>query len=289
MVVQTTILIKIFFIHIMGISQAIMLCLVFLMPITSIAEDDDTTKENSKATQAATSSTDVDQTVIEGEGRVKEGKKAQSQIEKISDKTRDYISEYQQTLKVIDGLSVYNGLIQKQVDHQNAELLDIQNSLDEVTLIERQVVPLMVRMIDSLEQFISLDVPFLADERNTRVTRLRETITRSDVTTAEKFRSVLEAYQIETDYGRTIESYEGQIRIGDSQRQVDFLRIGRVALMYQTPDGEHTGAWDKETKQWVSLPSSTYKQQVKKGIRIARKQIAPDLMILPIPAAEELS
>ena len=238
--------------------------------------------------QTSTSASNVEQVVNEGEARVKEGKKAQDKIDKLGDKISDYSTEYQQTLKVIDGLKVYNGLIQKQVDHQNAELADIQSSLDEVTEIERQIVPLMVRMIDSLDQFIKLDVPFLPEEPATRVKRLRETIERSDVTTAEKFRSVLEAYQIENDFGRTIESYEGDVEIAGGTRQVDFLRIGRVALLYQTPDGEFTGAWDKQQSAWIEIPPSTYKQQVRKGIRIARKQIAPDLMILPMPAAEEV-
>lgn len=236
---------------------------------------------------SSVSTTSVDQVVNEGEARVKEGKKTQDTIDKIGDKISDYLTEYQQTLKVIDGLKVYNGLIQKQVDHQNADLQDIQDSLDEVTLIERQIMPLMVRMIDSLEDFVALDTPFLSEERNTRVMRLRETIERSDVSTAEKFRNVLEAYQIENDYGRTIESYKGEVEIAGGTREVDFLRIGRVSLMYQTPDGVFTGAWDKNASAWIEVPAGTYKQQVRKGIRIARKQIAPDLMILPVPAAEE--
>lgn len=237
---------------------------------------------------ASTSATNVKQVVNEGEARVKEGKKTQNKIDKLGDKISDYLTEYQQTLKVIDGLKVYNGLIQKQVDHQNSDLADIQQSLDEVTLIERQIIPLMVRMIGSLEDFVKLDVPFLPEERDTRISNLRKTIERSDVSTAEKFRNVLEAYQIENDYGRTIEAYKGEVEIAGGTREVDFLRIGRVSLMYQTPDGEFTGAWDKNTSSWVEVPSGIYKQQVRKGIRIARKQIAPNLMIMPVPAAQEV-
>ncbi len=261
-------------------SFMVLAVLVSILISTSYAEE-----ENSAV--STTNTTSVDQVVNEGEARVKEGKKTQDTIDKLGDKISDYLTEYQQTLKVIDGLKVYNGLIQKQVDHQNADLQDIQNSLDEVTLIERQIMPLMVRMIDSLEDFVALDTPFLSEERNTRVMRLRETIERSDVSTAEKFRNVLEAYQIENDYGRTIESYKGEVELAGGTREVDFLRIGRVSLMYQTPDGVFTGAWDKDASAWVEVPAGTYKQQVRKGIRIARKQIAPDLMILPVPAAEE--
>ncbi len=265
-------------------NQLSILYLFFVLLLTACIAGYANAEEDSSATNTA----NVEQIVNEGESRVKEGKKTQNKIDKLGDKISDYLTEYQQTLKVIDGLKVYNGLIQKQVDHQNSDLADIQESLNEVTLIERQIVPLMVRMIDALDEFVKLDTPFLSEERETRVKRLRETIERSDVSTAEKFRNVLEAYQIENDYGRTIESYKGEVEIAGGTREVDFLRIGRVSLMYQTPDGEFTGAWDKKASSWVDIPAGSYKQQVRKGIRIARKQIAPDLMMLPVPAAEEI-
>ena len=69
-------------------------------------------------------------------------------------------------------------------------------------------------------------------------------------------------------------------------REVDFLRIGRVALLYQTHDGAITGAWDNAARAWVDLQAGVYHSAVAKGLRMARKQLAPDLLTLPVVAAE---
>lgn len=231
---------------------------------------------------------DLEPIVTEGEARAKDGKRAQDQIDKLSDKTSDLVAEYRQSVKVVDGLKVYNGLLQKQIDSQIEEVTQLEKSIDEVSLIERQVVPLMVRMIESLEQFVKLDTPFLSDERQKRVADLRAMMERSDVSAAEKFRRVLEAYQVENEYGRTIEAYKGSLELEGKPREVDFLRIGRVALLYQSLGGEHTGVWDGRKGDWLALSDGSAKQQISKGLRIARKQVAPDLLTLPVPAAEEV-
>jgi hypothetical protein len=141
-------------------------------------------------------------------------------------------------------------------------------------------------MIDGLEQFVALDVPFLAEERNSRVANLTTVLERADVTAAEKFRVVMEAWQIENDYGRTIEAYTDELVINGNTREVDVLRIGRVALMYQTPDGQISGSWDKEAGDWVEVDSS-YRNAIRNGIRLARNQIGPDLLLLPISSPQE--
>ena len=173
----------------------------------------------------------------------------------------------------------------EQIANQTDELL--AESIDNVALIERQIVPMMTRMLDSLEEFIRLDTPFLMKERTERLARLREMMERSDVTAAEKFRRVIEAYQIENDYGRTIEAYKGSVDINGAPQEVDFLRIGRVSLTYQSVGGQYTGAWDQETRQWVELDPAEFKNQVADGIRVARKQIAPDLLVVPVAAPVE--
>jgi hypothetical protein len=174
--------------------------------------------------------------------------------------------------------------LQTQLDNQNAEMQALTDSIANVALIERQIIPLMIRMVDALDEFVQLDTPFLAKERADRIVRLREVMERSDVSAAEKFRIVIEGYQIENDYGRTIESYKGSTEIGGNQLEVDFLRIGRVALLYQSVGGAHTGVWDATQGQFVDLPPAVYQKQVLDGMKIARKQVAPDLLIVPVTA-----
>ena len=129
-------------------------------------------------------------------------------------------------------------------------------------------------------------MPFLQAERTGRVANLHNLLERADVTAAEKFRVVMEAWQIENEYGRTIEAYTGELDLGGGPREVDFLRVGRVALLYQTPDGMNSGAWDQANRQWVAV-GNEYRNAIRQGLRLARNQVGPDLLLLPISAPEE--
>jgi hypothetical protein len=212
-------------------------------------------------------------------------RRAQARIDQAVEETRAITRQYTGVLKEIEGLEVYNALLQKQIDSQSQEMADLNESIDQVSVIERQITPLMLKMVESLDQFVELDVPFLVDERRQRVTFLRGLLERSDVTVAEKFRRVLEAYEIENDYGRTIEAYKGTLDLAGVTREVDFLRIGRTALLYQSVDGEVFGMWNQQERDWAPLPDR-YRNQIRTGIKIARKQVAPNLLLLPIAAPE---
>ncbi len=222
-----------------------------------------------------------------GEARADAAAADQQKVETLANQTDKITADFATVTKVVDGLKVYNSLLQRQLNNQQAEMVALDESIKNVALIERQIIPLMIRMLDALEEFIKLDTPFLSKERNDRLVRLRGMMERSDVTAAEKFRRVLEAYNIETDYGRTIEAYKGSVEIDGLQREVDFLRIGRVSLTYQSVGGAHTGAWDSKAGAWVALAPETYKANVTQGLKIARKQVAPDLIVVPVAAARE--
>lgn len=212
--------------------------------------------------------------------------KSQVKIDKLAEETRSLLGDYKTVNKQIDGLKVYNARLQKQIDNQLSRISDIENSISQVTVIQRQMTPLVIRMIDGLEAFVELDVPFHIDERRQRIAFLRANIDRSDVSVAEKFRQVLEAYKIENEYGRKIDAYKGSVDIGGVDRDVNFFRVGRVALLYQTTDTEVSGAWDQASRSWVQLDSGEYRNAIMKGLRIARKEASIDLMNLPIAAPE---
>jgi len=237
---------------------------------------------------SAASAATIKQITDAGEARTAAAAADQQRINQVADQIEQLVVDFQTEAKVVDGLKVYNSLLQRQVDNQEAEKSAIAESITNVELIERQIVPLMTRMIDSLERFVELDTPFLLDERQNRLVRLRSMMDRSDVTAAEKLRQILEAYSIENDYGRTIEAYKGTIALDGREQPVDFLRIGRVSLAYQTVGGGTTGAWNNDTREWVELPPETYRSQVEEGLKIARKQVAPDLIVTPVGAPEEV-
>ncbi len=234
------------------------------------------------STQAFAAS--INEVMQEGESRADAGETAQQKVDSVADQTEKIVNDYRSVTKVVDGLRVYNALLQTQLNNQDSEMQALSESISNVALIERQIIPLMTRMVDALDEFVKLDTPFLIKERTERIGRLREMMERSDVTAAEKFRRVIEGYQIENDYGRTIEAYKGSTEISGRQLEVDFLRIGRVSLMYQTVGGAITGSWDNASRSFVELPPATYQSQVADGLKIARKQVAPDLLIVPVAA-----
>ena len=228
----------------------------------------------------------LDSILAVGKSKNDSARKSQAKIDRLADETRDLLTEYKTVTKQIDGLKVYNTRLQRQIDNQIVRITTIEGNIDNSTVIARQMTPLVIRMIDGLEKFVELDVPFHLKEREQRIAFLRANLDRSDLSVAEKFRQVLEAYKIENEYGRKIDAYKGSVEIESVERDVNFLRIGRVALLYQTTDTEVSGAWDQRSRSWVSLDRGEYRNAIMKGLRIARKEASIDLMNMPIAAPE---
>lgn len=211
---------------------------------------------------------------------------SQKTVDKLASETGDLLQDYKTVMKQVDGLRVYNTRLERQIANQLERIKDIEASIDQVTIIQRQVTPLVIRMIDGLQQFIELDVPFDLQERKQRVEFLRSSVDRSDLSVAEKFRQVLEAYKIENEYGRKIDAYKGTVAINGVDREVNFFRVGRVALLYQTTDTEISGVWDQDAREYVELDKGEYRNAIMKGLRIARKEASIDIIKLPVSAPE---
>ena len=229
----------------------------------------------------------IDQLYEAGEERILQAQAQQEEINAIVEVTEDRFNEYQTLLREIEDLEVFNNLLQAQVNAQRRQLADLRASIDEVSVIERQILPLMARMISGLERFIELDMPFLLDERMARVNRLRDVLRRSDVTVATQFGAVMDAWLTEMDdYGNYGEVYTDLITGPDGiSREVDILRVGRVGLYYRTPDGGQVGSWDNEAKQWVLLDEE-FSNQIQIGIESYRNE-QPAMFVVPVPAPEE--
>lgn len=237
-------------------------------------------------TVAAVQASTLDSILKVGDAKNEAARKSQAKIDRLADETRDLLTDYKTVMKQVDGLKVYNARLEKQIESQLARISQIEESIDQVTIIQRQMTPLVIRMIDGLEQFVELDVPFQKEERMLRVQFLRDNLDRADVTVAEKFRGVLEAYNIELQYGRGIDTYRDTIELNGTEREVDFLRVGRIALVYQTTDGALSGAWDTSAGEWVDLPPGQFEAAIRKGIRIAKKQATIELLNMPVSAPE---
>ena len=216
-----------------------------------------------------------------GNAKTTLAQESQKRIDRIAQETDDLTQQFRDQNRLISDLRAYNAQLEKQVAAQLKVITDIDGSIEQVTVIERQIQPLIVRMLDTLEQFVQLDRPFRLQERLDRVQMLRNNLERPDISVSEKFRQVLEAYKIETDAGRFLDSYSDNIEGLD----VNVLQVGRISLMYQTTDGKLAKAWDANSKEWVTLDSS-YASTILKGFRIARKQATLDSIAVPVQAPE---
>jgi hypothetical protein len=224
--------------------------------------------------------------IIDGEkANTKLAVQSQQRIDAISDKTQQLFQDFQLELKRIEDLKTYNQQMAAQIERQKTSLADTEQAIQDVAIIERQLSPLLSRMIESLETFIKLDAPFLLEERFERIAFLKHTLGRTDVTLAEKFRQVIDAYNVEVEYGNTIESYRGTLKVDDDTREVEFLRVGRVALLYQSLDGSSIGAWNTKKSDWQPL-DGRYRRDIRLGLKVAKKQAAPEMLTLPILAPE---
>ncbi len=228
----------------------------------------------------------IDPIVEVGKQRTAAAKASQAKIDRLADETSSLLTDYKTVMKQVDGLKVYNARLERQIANQEKRIRDIDASIAEASVIQRQIPPLVTRMLDGLEQFTNLDMPFDLDTRLGNIEAVRANMDRSDVTSAEAFRQVLELYSIELQYGRGIEAYTDTIELGGAEREVDILRIGRVALVYQSTDGAETGAWNKDSQSWEELSAGDYATAVRKGVRIAKKQATIELLNMPVSAPE---
>ena len=229
----------------------------------------------------------LDETVREQARIDKDSARLQLRISQLADETTDLLGQYRLTTQQLDRVRIYNDNLAALIADQGREKLTIGQQLEDFVIVEQGIVPLMLDMIDALEQFVALDLPFQLRERTTRVRRLRDNINTAELTISEKYRQITDAYLIETDFGRTIEAYIDTLEIAGVQIQVDVLRIGRILLAYQTPDRVQSGFFNPQTQQWESL-ADEYAAAISQGLRIARRQAAPDLLRLPVMAAEDI-
>ena len=212
-------------------------------------------------------------------------KKSQEKIDNIYGQTQEMIGEYRSVVDETELLKVYNDHVARLVADQNANIESLNRQIGTIEKTKQDVVPLMYRMIDTLEQFIKADVPFNTEDRLARVEKLREIMSSASVTTSEKFRQVLEAYMVEKDYSTTMVADQGSLNIDGRDISVDFARLGRIAYVAQSFDQKNAWVWNNSTKQWEAL-GEEFLKPVKETIRMARKQAAPDLVKLPIFGAE---
>ena len=208
---------------------------------------------------------------------------SQQRVTDLAKQTQDLLAQYRSVIRETESLKIYDDNLARVVTDQRNEIQSINRQLTGLEATNRGVVPLMLEMIDALGQIVEADIPFRLHERRLRVERLRDMMDRSEVTASEKYRRVVEAYQGELEFGRTTEAYSDTLPT--TGQTVDFLRVGRTLLIYQTSDNSITGWFNPTSRQFEELPER-YRLEVKDGLAIARNEKAPNLVMLPVPGPE---
>ena len=220
-----------------------------------------------------------------GEQRQNSEQVSQTKIDSMDDDTSLIVNEYKTVSKQIEGLRVYNAQMRKQIERQEERLKEIDKTMKEAQVMQRQVPPFTRRMLAGIEKSIELDMPFHLAERKERIAFANAAIDNPTVSPAEGLRQVLETFNVEMEYGRKLDSYKDTIEIEGQQREVNVLRVGRLALVYQSSDESLTGAWDNNKDEWVPLDNS-YRNPTRKGLRIANKLATVSMLELPIQNPE---
>ena len=188
---------------------------------------------------------------------------------------------YARTLAETAITTRYNAQVEQQLRSQEQEITALEEQIAALDATALDVQPMLQRMYDDLVQFVQNDLPFFKEERAERIARLTELMQNVDATASEKFRRLIEAYQIEMEYGRTMTAYRETLEDG---RVAEMVRLGRIALMYRVIETGEVGYWDKDAKQFIADPDS--RGGIEEALSIAKEERAPDLIVVPVPAPQ---
>ncbi len=216
-----------------------------------------------------------------------EAKRSQQTIDRLDDQTSELLNEYRANLKQFELLSRFNKTRAAEIESQKNQIGRVQEDLENVGTLQLAMLPLMEDMLDDLELFVAADTPFNENERDERIARLRTVMADSNQTAAQRYRLIVEAYQIENEYGRTVESYEGEIDAPEGALSVEFLRVGRLALIYKNADDSILRIYDPAAGDFVDL-SKSFLDDVRFGFRVAKRQTAPALLTVPVKAPAQV-
>jgi len=236
-------------------------------------------------TAAGAAHAQLDQAVQVSTQSTQEGQQSQDRVEQLDDQRGDLAREYRAVLQQIESQQLF---IQQQevfLRSQQNEIESLEAQIGRVESVKVELLPMMREMVEALDDFVQLDLPFDRGDRMERIDGLYEILDDAEVSVAERYRVIVNAYEIEASYGRGIDASEGPLEGADNE-VVDFLRIGRLMLIYKRKDSDEYGYWDRESGSWKPLQGD-YSLELSKAFRIARNAAAPEILLTPVPGPSD--
>ncbi|HAT42836.1 MAG TPA: hypothetical protein DCS87_14095 [Rheinheimera sp.] len=210
---------------------------------------------------------------------------SQEKVNNIYEQSQELLAEYRALVEQTENLKVYNDNVNEQVKNQVEEIDSLQKQIGTIEGTKQGIIPLMTKMVDTLEAFIKADMPIDLTKRLERVQHLREYLVNPSINTSEQYRLVLDAYKIEKNLGTVVATYTDKLNVDGQERTVNFVYVGRIAFLALSTDDKHAWMWNKKTNAWEELDPE-YLESTKMAVRVAGKQAAPELLKLPVFAAE---
>jgi len=219
----------------------------------------------------------------ESQSTANEAKSSQQRIDQLDDQTAALLNDYRANLKQLEAARRYNASLQRNIEAQQRQIGRLATDIENVGVLQRAMLPLMEDMLKTFGDMVNADIPFDVANRQDRINRLNAMMDDPTISVAQRYRLIVEGYQIENEFGRTIGTYTGAITDDGTERSGEFLRVGRIALIFKTGDDSVLKIWDKDQKGWVNL-SKSYLPDVRLGLRMAKEQTAPGLLPVPVKA-----
>ncbi|WP_159084296.1 DUF3450 domain-containing protein [Dongshaea marina] len=209
----------------------------------------------------------------------------QQEISRQDEKRQEMRAELAQ-LKVQQGQwSIYNHYLKKQGEDQLKRKQQLTHQLDELSTTRAELVPLMEQMISQLELFVQQDIPLHRQARLARVQLLSKMMGRSDLSIAEKYRQVSQAYQQELHYGNSVTTYQSAFKTPQGDMlQANYFHFGRLLLAVQTLDASRGWRWDAAKQRWIALENEQ-NDEIAQAIHSLKSQQPLSLLKLPLLAA----
>ncbi|MGM0634215.1 MAG: DUF3450 domain-containing protein [Pseudomonadota bacterium] len=205
----------------------------------------------------------------------------------------DIVQEFSEANESLRLLLISNEHLSDQVERQETLLASMEEQIEAAAQLaneeESPLIPLMEEMISSLESFIETDFPFELEDRREEITNARNLVDNEDASIQQKFNRLLDVYRAEVEYASTLDAYEEEvIDFNGSELEVNIVRVGRVALAFQSLDRTVTGYWDKNARQWVEGDPGDYRTAIDRAYRVASSELAAEMLNLPIHAPEQV-
>ena len=207
----------------------------------------------------------------------------QKDLEKWENEKYELLATYEALLQENKQLKVLNEALDQELTHRREAVALLKKRQIENEKMANEMLPFLERIYGALSDFVLTDIPFLKDERATRLARLDEVMGDLQLPMTEKFRKVMEALFVEAEYGNTIEVTRSKINLSEGEKEilVDIFRLGRISLFALTLDHTHAAYYHVSKQKWLPLDPQ-YVPTILGAIEMAGKQRTADILSMPL-------